>query len=504
MRYGKRNYIIAWLCIVSLVFQSGCVSTALRPSSSVVPEQEIAEIGTVGVATARFDPVIGLEDITSGKGTGALKGAGKGALTGANLFSGGGSCSGGSICGVVALLQLLLMAAGATVGAIVGGVSGALEAEPAEKVEDTKAKAQAVFAELKFQESMREHVVKYAREEVAITVVAFAETGPTSPDEQFNYQALASQKVDKILEVSVLSVGTEGGGFLEPDPPLSLVIRARARLVRVKDGQALTVLDYAFRSKAHKLSEWADNNLQRFNAALERGYQQIAEEVVDEMFLLYYPSRPKPEVQSEGTQQLVIQRESIEKQAGSNFPLYVLRAEYPEVRHCFKCEALFASKPNRSWGNVEFVKIKELQPTLQWEPFPWPDDLQTSEAQKQVTDVTYELKVYHALPAELVLVPGEQIYLRKGLAAPYHQLEQPLEPCAEYFWTVRARFKLDSRYRVTEWAGTYPLGGDPWDLRRPKRSFVGGGLAYMKFLESSWSYYPFKTSAQEADKNCPR
>lgn len=505
MKYGKRYYIIAWLCIVSPIFQSGCASTASRPTifdlaaafrqpynrthpSSVVPAQEIAEIGTVGVATARFDPVIGLEDINSGKATGAAKGAGKGASTGADLFRGAS----------------LFIVVGATVGAIAGGVSGALTAESAEKVEDTKAKARAAFVELKIQEAVGDYVLKYAREEAAFSVVTSAGIGPTNPDEGVDYQSLAIQGIDKVLEVSVLSMDTERGELLDPDPPLSLVIRARARLVRVKDGKALTVLTYAFRSEPHKISEWTANNLKRFNNALEQGYQQIAEQVVDEIFLLYYPSRSKPETQSDGTQEIGNQMEPIEKQAGSNFPPYVLRAEYPDVRHCFICEAPFASKPNRGWGNVEFIKIKELQPTLRWEPFPWPDDLETNEVQKHFNDVTYELKVYRAVPAGQFLAPAEQIYLRKGLPAPYHQLEQLLEPCAEYFWTVRARFKLDSRYRVTEWAGTYPPSLNPWDLRRPERGFVGSGTVYPKFLESSWSYYPFKTSAQETDKNCPR
>ena len=209
------------------------------------------------------------------------------------------------------------------------------------------------------------------------------------------------------------------------------------------------------------------------------------------MFLLYYPSEPRPIAQSEASQASGNQGTPAEKKEGSNFPPYVLRAEYPEVRHCFFC----ALGSGRSLGNFEFVEIKELQPTLRWEVFPWPHDLKTSEAQKQITDVTYELKIFRATPASWfngpVLVSGDQIYLRRGLSTPYHQLEQPLEPGANYFWTVRARFKLDSRYRVTEWAGLYPDLWDPWILRRPHSERPG--VARIGNPGSSWFYYRFKT-----------
>ena len=507
MACGPRYKVTTWSCIVLLIFQSGCASsTALRPSSPVVPDREVAEIGTVGVATARFNPAIGLEDINSGKGTGALKGAGSGALKGASLFSGGGGgCSGGAACGAVALIQLLLMAAGATVGAIAGGISGAVEAEPAEKVEDIKARAQVAIAQLKIQENISDSVVNYAKEEAAIPVVQFADAGPASPEEQPDYQSMAGQKVNKVLEVAVLSIGTQGGGFLDADPYLSLVIRVRARLVSVKDSKALSVLEYAYVSRGYKVSEWGANNFQPLSGELALGYKEIAEEVVDEMFLLFYPEGTRPQVakpvtEAEASQAFGNPEVPKEVTEGPKFPPYVLGAEYPEIQHCLFCAGPFASKPNKGVGNVEFVRINDLQPTLRWEAFPRPYDLNTSEAQHQITDVTYEIKIYSAVPAGIFLLPERQIYIRRGLPTPYHQLDQSLEPCAEYFWTVRARFKLDSRNRVTEWAGTYLPGADPWHLRRPRQ---GLGHYYLRNA-SSWMFYPFKTPAAEKDKNCPR
>ena len=49
---------------------------------------------------------------------------------------------------------------------------------------------------------------------------------------------------------------------------------------------------------------------------------------------------------------------------------------------------------------------------------------------------------------------GDVVYAREGLPAPWHTVEQPLAPGGRYFWSVRARFELDGRERVTDWSTT--------------------------------------------------
>ena len=498
MNYEMRHHFITLLCIASLIFQFGC-ATNFRRSSPVVPDDNGAETGVIGVVTVHFEPQVGLDNIGPGKGTGALQGAGKGALNGAKSFAGDlGGCS-GQQCGYEALARLTLMAAGAAVGAIVGAVSGALET--ANRAQDMQAQAQTAIMQFRIQENLSKSVADYARDEAAISVVQIADAGPASPEEQPDYQAMSGGKVDKVLEVAILSIGAEGGGFLDTDPYLSLIIRARARLVSLNDSKAVAVLDYQYISRDYKVSEWSADNFQRLSDELAVGYQEIAEQVVDEMFLLYYPQRAQPvtEVEAEASQAIVKPETLEDKKESPNFPLYVLGAKYPEVRRCSSCGPMFASKANSGYGNVEFVTINGLQPTLRWEAFPRPHDLNTRETQHQITDVTYELKIYTAVPAGIFLIPERQIYARRGLPTPYHQLEQPLEPCAEYFWTVRARFKLDSRYRATEWGGTYPEGTDPWEVRQR-----GQGLKFLPiYFKPSWMYYPFKTPPAQLDAQCP-
>ena len=83
-----------------------------------------------------------------------------------------------------------------------------------------------------------------------------------------------------------------------------------------------------------------------------------------------------------------------------------------------------------------------LRPTLRWEAFAPPADL-------AVSDITYEVRLFTA-DADL---PENAFYARTGLRDPRHTIETTLEPDRTYFWTVRARFRVDGRERHTQWSG---------------------------------------------------
>jgi len=60
------------------------------------------------------------------------------------------------------------------------------------------------------------------------------------------------------------------------------------------------------------------------------------------------------------------------------------------------------------------------------------------------------------------LAPAEIVYRREGLEQAAHKLETPLASGAQYFWTVRARFDLDGRKRVTSWGSTQYSARETW------------------------------------------
>ena len=116
-------------------------------------------------------------------------------------------------------------------------------------------------------------------------------------------------------------------------------------------------------------------------------------------------------------------------------PVFGLKPEYPENRI--------------DTNEILFVEVDSLQPTLRWESFPRPQDLieDKEEMIYLMRNVTYDLKIWSAEGD----CPHAIIYSKQGLREPYYKLEVPLEPCSKYLWTIRARFEIDGKVRVTEW-----------------------------------------------------
>jgi hypothetical protein len=94
--------------------------------------------------------------------------------------------------------------------------------------------------------------------------------------------------------------------------------------------------------------------------------------------------------------------------------------------------------------------VESLRPTLRWEPLPRPRDETPANRGviARLSDVTYDLKVWEASHG----YPERLVYDRGGLRAPEHRLEQDLDPDSRYFWTFRARYRLDGEPRATRWA----------------------------------------------------
>jgi hypothetical protein len=150
-----------------------------------------------------------------------------------------------------------------------------------------------------------------------------------------------------------------------------------------------------------------------------------------------------------------------------------------------------------------------VQPTLQWERFPRDHDRIDADGQyHQISNVRYDLRVFDAaIPSStnIVLVPARQVYDGRDISEPYHKIESGLNACSDYFWTVRARFRLDGQVRVTEWAGAFDVAGwseKPWNLRRGLLSYkqppdwLAAGLTGMRPPVPDgpeWFYYPFRT-----------
>ena len=95
------------------------------------------------------------------------------------------------------------------------------------------------------------------------------------------------------------------------------------------------------------------------------------------------------------------------------------------------------------------VKIDSLQPSMQWETFPTHADQQQDKGNvlARIDQVCYDLKIWQVDDG----APSELVYEREGLPSPSHRLEKPLAQDTRYCWSVRARFKLNGEWRLSEW-----------------------------------------------------
>lgn len=127
------------------------------------------------------------------------------------------------------------------------------------------------------------------------------------------------------------------------------------------------------------------------------------------------------------------------------FPSHSLRPVNP------KLDGGFFNNPPRP------AKADSLRPTLEWERFPRPYTwAPENSAAARITDVTYDLRLYRAI--RRYVAGGKdthhresKIYERVGLVEPAHRPDIELQACTPYFWTIRARFRLDGRVRVSGW-----------------------------------------------------
>lgn len=410
------------LCVIVLAFQSGCESTRrfdLLSYASLNPPVPKTEhqttLGKVAVVAGVQQPEIKFEGFARGKGEGAAKGAWDTFWSCAGALGQGG-CS-GDFCGAAIIIWLGVCG----VSSAVGGVVGAAEATNADDVRSAQANMSAALKVTTIQESLRDQIASAAIANGAnltsISPQAARETAQTR-----DYRSLASEGVDTVLEATLTKAGTSGSGI---NDPLQAYMEAHIRLIRTADNNEVFSCDYTYRGERLKLSDWAANQGEQLLRSLNTGYERLGSHVYDSVFLLYpFPDRWP-------------------HSAGGLLSLSVgLAPISPATRGPPPPDDTFFS----------WVTVDELQPTFRWQSFPRETDVRLlPEEMGRVKNVTYDL----IIARERNLAPAEVVYRREGLPDSVHTIETPLIFTTRYFWTVRARFELDGRQRVTEWGSTY-------------------------------------------------
>jgi len=373
---------------------AGCAS--LPPQ--VPPAPDRAALGRVAIVAGSETPQIHFEGFARSKGEGAAAGAGGVFLS--CVASMGPAACGGTFCGAVAVLWLGFCG----VAGAVGGVAGAASAASADTVRSAETALRARLDVTTIQESLRRQIDIAARErEVALAALSDA---------------------DSLLEVTLVRAGTTGGGI---NAPVELQMVARIRVLRAADRAELYRAQMQYLGEAHPIVDWAADEGVRLLAALNGGYQALAAQIADNVFLLYpFPDR-RP------------------GSAGTLAVSFGLEPVYPRTRGTLSGDRLIGDY-------FEWTQVDSRQPTLRWQTFPRALDVAAAPAEMaRVSRVSYDL----VIARERNLAAAEVVYRRSGLGSTEHRLEAPLEANARFFWTVRARFTLDGATRVTGWSSTH-------------------------------------------------
>jgi hypothetical protein len=282
-----RSAVWAVMLVAACLGPLGCAVKAQR-LPQIFSDDARAQLKVVGIPAARTVPRVSLKSTTSGKGWGALKGAGYGFVAGASpglsIPGGVGGCGGiALVCAGVLVVTLAAAAAGGTVGALGGTVYGAVAADSAASLYAAQAELESAVAELEVQRTLRDHVLSMAGSPGALRLVAIDDDEPGAVTGLRDYPGLARQGIDSVLEIEVTDFHFADARGIKP--PRELIMTASVKLVRTADGAELFADQFFYRgAAAYKPLEWAAERGQAFREEVDRATRLMADDIVRVLF----------------------------------------------------------------------------------------------------------------------------------------------------------------------------------------------------------------------------
>jgi hypothetical protein len=463
---------VTWVLIIIHVHLYGCASTSTRYIPDIHRLDNRSSDYPVGIISAHFPPKAGIDFVITGKGTGASAGAVGGVATCAELLGGGGEGS---------VLAFLLCA---PIGAAVGAIGGAVTAPSADEVESAEDRMlrqlKPLAAQIKLAESVKDY---FSSEEENLTIVIADELqGSRLEDADREFEPAELGTFRTILEVAVLEILFTGPG--RKNTPACLEMKARATKWDGYTGKKLDMIETTYKGACLPVDTWTSEDGKSIITEIQNGYLFFTEAIVDELFLVYVPD---------------VDTASLEQDIERKVPFFVLAPIQPRLsKDLYSTENIFAMKRKEafSFGGWDFFEITNLSPNFSWEALPRPFD-KFPEHSAKPDDVTYELRIYEGHKNGMFKI--KLVYAVRDIKHSNYLFPRNLKPCSWYFWTVRARFKLDGITRVTEWGGTYDtelISYSTSSIRRGQHSLFTEGVRLHHF------YYPFRTPADAANPGC--
>ena len=194
---------------------------------------------------------------------------------------------------------------------------------------------------------------------------------------------------DAMLTLNVTEVGAEITGKQG-----RLGVSVEAVLVSLPDREPLYRELYSFHD-TRSMSDWAEDNGMAWREHLRRAKIRISQRIIQNHFTLL------------------------------------------ELRHVLRPVA------TGSYADFGEATLNTTRPELSWDFVLLGDDLHLA-AQPDINDesITWDIRIQR----------GDEIaYERRALPSQVHAVEDALETCSDYAWSVRPRYTLDGNVRLGEW-----------------------------------------------------
>ncbi len=293
------------LCLLVLLAPLGC---AHHPPAPLAADAQ-AQLGTIGVVAARFPPEVDYRTPEEGGAAGAATGAATGLVLGTVGAAGCFITMGHAV-------ELCLLGLATPYLAVQMAVDHVTQGVSAEEVAASEAAIRTALAERPPQEALRDQVRRVAATQTTPSFVSLQDQGPTTPSESSQYQHLTGQGIDAVLELAVQQIAlrpcssdcrrspqgpsrseSHKGVLLGPNstnPGLAVVATTRTRVVKVKDGKELYSYTMERSGKTATFTEWGANNAQLLRDGLDQLTQEIAGEILSQVFGVSVPPALQP------------------------------------------------------------------------------------------------------------------------------------------------------------------------------------------------------------------
>ncbi len=313
--------------------------------------------------------------------------------------------------------------------AAIGAGLGALSAESPENVEASRNAIRDALEDYYSQRALRDRTMRVAVQSGAPALILQA---PPLPEDAFKRRGHSwrfDEQVDSVIEVGVeelLLPAWRSGATTNLPTPVS--VRTRVRVVRLGDSREIYNRSYSFISGKRLFREWGRESGAALRHALEVGFEQIAEQIIEDL-LLAYPLMPGFATTN----------------AAPNQRNYTVEPKQPAAHQYWQA------------GTAIPASVTSLEPHFRWREFPT-EKVLTADFQGLLPALSllrYDLRIYRLDDERRT---ARIILEQNNIEATEFRMSQPLAPDTEYVWSVRARFVLYTGERTSRWSGDW-VGG---------------------------------------------